>query len=128
MTEKRAVDYVRAYADAELDVSEIRDVQAENKGWDLEFVLADGTEQMVEVKGSRASSPFVITRNELAQARPRTNYVLYFVFDLGSGRPRMIRIDDFGSKISAEHLVAYQWTVPGWKQLNPVEIPHLIAE
>lgn len=125
ITEQSAVDYVCAYASAELGVTDIRDVQSENKGWDLEFVFADRTEQMVEVKGSRGSSAFVITRNELRQAKIHRNYALYFVFELGSERPRMIRIEDPGGKILDDHLTAYQWTVPGWRQLEPFEIPLL---
>lgn len=120
-----AIDYVCRYARAALEVAEIRDVQAEKKGWDLEFVFPDMTEQLVEVKGSRGSSVFAITKNELKQAQIHSNYVLYFVMDLASPRPRMVRIDDLGSKAKGSLLVAYQWAVVGWREMSPVEIPIL---
>jgi len=123
--ERLAVDYVRRYARSALEVAEIRDVQADNKGWDLEFVFPDMTEQLVEVKGSRGSGTFAITRNELNQARIHSNYVLYFVMDLASARPRLIRIDEFGRKVTDNRLVAYQWTVSGWRDMAPIEIPVL---
>lgn len=120
--EKLAVDYVSQYARMELEVVEICDVQAMKKGWDLEFVFADLVE-LVEVKGSRGSSAFAITRNEREQAQSHSDYVLYFVMDLTSARPRMIRIDDFGSKATDDRLVAHQWTVARWWEMSPVEIP-----
>jgi hypothetical protein len=121
--ERLAVEYVCKYARAVLEVVEIRDVQLDNKGWDLEFVFTDKTEHLVEVKGSRGSAVFAITRNELKQARIHSNWVLYLVADLASVQPRMFRIDDFGSNATAHRLVAYQWAVIGWREMSPVEIP-----
>jgi len=122
--ERRAVEYVWRYAHAALEVVEVRDVQAENR-WDLEFVFPDMNEQLVEVKGSRGSRAFAITKNEREQARIHSNYVLYFVMDLASARPRMVRIENFGRKAVEDRLVAYQWTVAGWRQMSHVEIPIL---
>jgi hypothetical protein len=68
---------------------------------------------------------FSITRNELKQARIHSNYVLYFVMDLASARPRMSASTISGARPQRASMVAYQWTVVGWREMSPVEIPIL---
>lgn len=120
-TEKAAVDLVVRYG-VEVLQAQVVDVQEQNKGWDLEFYLTDGTWQAIEVKGSAGQGRFVITRNELRHARSNANYFLYFVTNLEKGQePRIIRFSDVGS-VPDDHLDAVAWEVD-WSALRHEVIP-----
>lgn len=100
------------------------DRQDERIGWDLEFRLPDGTVELVEVKGSKGTGPFLISKNELKQARDQTNYSLYFVYGLGGATlPRIARIPQLGAVVKEEQLVAASWAVDRWDELPYEEIP-----
>jgi hypothetical protein len=122
--EEKAVAYVCTYARHILGVAEVRDVQQDDLGWDLEFVYANGDVELVEVKGSGGDGPFNLTVNELDQARENDNYVLYFLAEQRTGLPRLYRFDRFGTRVSeTEHLRPASWWVDGWRCLEPVLIP-----
>lgn len=76
--EFRAIDRAKAYARAQ--GWSVEDVQKQNKGWDLEFILPSGERWLVEVKGSGGPlHSFIVTRNEREAARNRPNFKLFLV-------------------------------------------------
>lgn len=119
--EQRAVEYAWEYGRRELG-AEVRDVQSLKLGWDLEFHLPDGTDLLIEVKGSSGSSGFAITRNELDKARKLDNWQLYYAHNLGSATPSLVRITGFDA-IQDGALIVEQYRVPSWRSLDCEEIP-----
>jgi hypothetical protein len=83
----------------------------------------DGTRVPVEVKGSSASGPFVITSNELLAAKERPGYVLYHVVDLTTpAKTRMRVFRNLGTRLTDDVVTAAGWAVTGWQVLEPDEI------
>jgi hypothetical protein len=111
----------------ELLGAEVFDVHKENKGWDLEFKLPDGTWQFVEVKGSSGDSAFPITRNERRAASDpefRDRYVLYWVANAGSPITAEIRrFGAIGLHLTEDLLDPLQWEVFDWSALPHEVIP-----
>ena len=105
------------------DVASVRDVQLENKGWDLEFILRSGDVVPVEVKGSSGTGAFVITANEWEAARQNPAYVLYHVVNLTSPTSTRIRVfRNLGIHLAPSLVDAAGWAVTGWRDLEPDEI------
>jgi len=117
-TEKAAIDIVTRYGKEQLG-AKVEDVQTLNLGWDLEFLYEDGRRELVEVKGSRENKGFIITRNELRAAQIKSNYVLFFVNNLGKGKSSSIAcIKDFGDQAGDKHLSAIKYDVHQWSTLR----------
>ena len=123
MTEQRAIEVIKRLGRGLREVASVRDVQADNKGWDLEFVLRAGGFVPVEVKGSSGSGTFVITANELEAARQNPAYVLYHVVNLTSPANAQIRVfRNLGARLSPTVMEAAGWAITGWRQLEHDEI------
>jgi hypothetical protein len=122
-TEETAIAIVARFGRGLPDVVEVFDVQDDDLGWDLEFLMRDGTRVPVEVKGSSGSGPFVITSNELRAAKARSGYVLYHVVDLTTpAKTRMRVFRNLGTRLTDEVVTAAGWAVTGWRALEPDEI------
>jgi hypothetical protein len=122
--ERRAVKIVTRYGYEVKGALEVRNVERENKGWDLEFHFADRVWQPVEVKGSLGHGPFVITPNEWSASQRHRNYVLYHV--VGIANPATARLRCFtglGARLHESHVKSMSWVVTGWRELGPEEIP-----
>jgi hypothetical protein len=92
--------------------AEITDVQRYNYGWDLEFRLPDGGEELVEVKGSARQGRFILTRNELSAARSHDNWILLHIVNLVRGlQPRVLRYSRLGAELTDDSLQAITWKV-----------------
>ncbi len=123
MTETRAVAIVRRLGLGLPEVASVRDVQSENKGWDLEFNLRSGAVIPVEVKGSSGSGTFVITANEWEAARKDPNYVLYHVVNLTSPTATTIRVfRNLGTTLTPAVADPAGWAVTGWRELAHEEV------
>jgi hypothetical protein len=122
-TEETAIAIVARFGRGLPDVVEVFDVQDDDLGWDLEFLMRDGSRVPVEVKGSSGSGPFVITSNELRAAKERAGYVLYHVVDLTTpAKTRMRVFRNLGTRLTDEVVTAAGWAVTGWRTLEPDEI------
>lgn len=122
-SEQEAVKVAIRYGIGLPDIVSVRDVQDEDKGWDLEFVRANGTFIPVEVKGSSGSGSFVITRTELDGARENDDYLLLHVVDLTvPGQTRMRRFWGLGQRVKPDHLHQSAWSVTGWRYLVSDEV------
>lgn len=121
-SEADAIEIVKQYAH-EYGAIDVRDVQEQNRGWDLEFVMPDGRLIPVEVKGSRGNTAFMITRNE-RKASSVAEYLLLWVANLRNPEHAVIRrFTRLSSELRDEHLVALSWTVEGWDALSYDEVP-----
>jgi hypothetical protein len=101
----------------------VRDVQAENLGWDLEFVMSDGTRIPVEVKGSRGNTAFMVTRNE-RRAASTPGYLLLWVANLRNPDHAIIRrFRRLADELTDDHLSVLSWVVDDWQYLSFDEIP-----
>ena len=122
-SEQEAVKVAIRYGLGLPDIVAVRDVQDDDKGWDLEFVRKDGTFIPVEVKGSSGAGSFVITRTELDGAREHDDYLLLQVVDLTSpGQTRMRRFWNLGRRVTSAHLDQSAWSVTGWRYLISDEV------
>lgn len=122
--ERRAIDVVKRYGRDSLGAIEVRDVQADNKGWDLEFHFSDKSWLPVEVKGSFGHGPFVITPNEWSAAQRYVKYLLFQVVDIarpGTAKMRCFRA--LGERLRPGHVKSMSWMVTGWAELEPEQIP-----
>jgi hypothetical protein len=123
-TEETAIEIVKRFGNGLPDVVEVVDVQDDDRGWDLEFVMRDGGTIPVEVKGSSGSGPFVLTGNEWNAAREHADYVLYHVVDLTTpARTRMRVFRNLKDRLKEDHVSAAGWAVTGWRNLEPEQIP-----
>lgn len=107
--ERIAMEVAIAYESAR--GAEVRDVSTPDKarlaglndypGFDL-LSKRTGEERSIEVKGRVGEGPIELTENEWARACIlRERYWLYAVFDCGSARPRLLRVQDpFGTLIA----------------------------
>jgi Domain of unknown function (DUF3883) len=112
-----AVEVAREYGRRVLG-AEVTDVQRYRRGWDLEFLLPDGHEELVEIKGSARQGRFILTRNELRAARAHPNWVLLYVTNLVRGlEPRIFRFAHLGAELPDEALDALAWDV-SWGTLS----------
>jgi hypothetical protein len=120
--EADAIEIVKHYAH-EYGAVDVRDVQDQNRGWDLEFVMPDGRLIPVEVKGSRGNTAFMVTRNE-RKAASVSEYLLLWVANLRNPEHAVIRrFSRLSSELQDEHLVALSWIVEGWDALSYDEVP-----
>ena len=119
-TEERAIEIVKRYG-SEVLGADVFDVQPENKGWDLEFRLPDGSWQFVEVKGSSGETSFAITRNERRAASDSeisSRYLLYWVANAVSPEKAEIRrFPSIGLNLTEDILEPLQWEVYDWSTL-----------
>jgi hypothetical protein len=125
-TEAKAMRIVERYG-REVLGAQVFDVHQDKKGWDLEFKMADGTWQFVEVKGSSGDAAFAITRNERRAASDpefRDRYFLYWVANAGSPTSAEIRrFQAFGLHLTDDLLDPLQWDVFDWSALPYEVIP-----
>ncbi len=122
-SEQEAVKVAIRYGLGLPDMVAVRDVQDDDKGWDLEFVRANGTFIPVEVKGNSGAGAFVITRNELDAAREHDDYLLLQVVDLTvAGQTRVRRYWGLGGRVTPAHLDQSAWSVTGWRYLEGDEV------
>jgi hypothetical protein len=71
-------------------------------GFDLLSKHPEGRELAIEVKGRVGVGDIELTENEWAKAcNLRERYWLYVVYDCGSGRPRLLRVQDPFKKLLA---------------------------
>jgi hypothetical protein len=123
-TEETAVAIVKRFGSGLPDVVEVVDVQDEDRGWDLEFRMRDGTFIPVEVKGSSGGGSFVITANEWEAARAHADYTLYHVVDLTTpDKTRMRVFRGLRDRLTDDRVSAAGWAVTRWQELEPEEIP-----
>jgi Protein NO VEIN, C-terminal len=118
-----AVEVAREYGRRVLG-AEVTDVERYRRGWDLEFLLPDGREELVEVKGSARQGRFILTRNELRAARSHNNWVLLYVTNLIRGlETKILRFADLGAELPDEALDALAWDVT-WSAVthNVIEV------
>ena len=105
----------------------MRDVQNQNLGWDLEFVMSDGRLVPVEVKGSRGETAFMITRNERGAAST-TDYLLLWVANLRNPNRAVIRrFRSIGPELTDDHVSALSWVVDDWSSLSHDEVRVRVA-
>jgi hypothetical protein len=125
--EAEAIEIVKRYATT-FGAVQVNDVQSENRGWDLEFVLADGQIIPIEVKGSRTDTAFMITRRE-REAAALDEYWLFWVINIRN--PAATRIRRFrapGKTLTDEDMNPLSWVVDGWQRLDYDEVPIRIVE
>jgi len=121
-TERQSVRIAIRYGTEELG-AEVKDVQSENLGWDLEFMLSTGRRLLVEVKGAEGDAPFVITRNERRAAREHpSDYRLIFVANLRTSTPEVRLFDNIGEYLTEEIMDPTAWAVRHWQR-----IPHVVV-
>jgi hypothetical protein len=121
--EQRAVEVIKRYGQEGLGAVEVRDVQSDNLGWDLEFHFANRSWWRVEVKGNLGYGPFIITPNEWSAAQRFSDYILYQVVGIAS--PATARIRCFralGAHLTQSQVKSMSWMVTGWSELHPEEI------
>ncbi|MFM0059662.1 helicase-related protein [Paraburkholderia phytofirmans] len=75
---------------------------SDHPGFDLHSFRSGGAERAIEVKGRVDSGDVELTENEWAKAiNLREKYWLYVVFDCGTRRPRLCRVQDpFGTLVA----------------------------
>lgn len=117
--ERRAVDFVIAYEEAQGRVVET--VEAQNRGFDLvsrrpaENPMAATDVRFIEVKGRAATGEIALTTNEYkTAARLKEDYWLYVVFDCGGNSPSLQMVQD-PSRLA-------------WEPLTKIEHYHVGAE
>jgi hypothetical protein len=104
--------------------AEVTRVADENRGWDLEALLPDGSRLLVEVKGFATNSPdFVITRNELQHARTEENFRLCLVTGAQQQSGELAWIENPGDLLVEERLEPFQWIVCDWPSAEHRRFP-----
>lgn len=76
----------------------VKDVSGENKGYDILSYNPDGTEKYIEVKSTVSKPPeinFYITENELRKARDLPGYLIYLIFEVNTGKPKIFIFNPF---------------------------------
>jgi hypothetical protein len=114
--EALAVSLVMRLCD-ELGV-EVRDVQRENRGWDLELTYPDGSLRRVEVKGTSGDGPLILTRRERAAALEDPDYELMWVANVTDAVKASLRIfRHLGRHLRTGALEAMSWEVSDWSAM-----------
>lgn len=76
----------------------VKDVSGENAGYDILSYNLDGTEKYIEVKSTVSKPPvinFYITANELRKARELPGYLVYIIFEVNTGKPKIFIFNPF---------------------------------
>jgi hypothetical protein len=114
--ELKAIEVAKKFGRERYHCVEVRDVQEENKGWDLEFVTGDRW-WPVEVKGFAAgASAFILSRNELRAAMDHGDYCILVVTGMGAGAGEVIEFLNPRSWLSEEQLEPMSWSVTKWAE------------
>jgi hypothetical protein len=112
--ERRAIEVATNFALAHYNCTVVRDVQEENKGWDLEVVDADGWWPL-EVKGFGAGvTAFILSRNELRAAKSRSDYRLLLVAGVGGQSGEIVELVNPGAWLNEERLEPMSWAIINW--------------
>lgn len=115
--ELAAMQKAEAFGRFDLGATEVIDVSAENKGWDLEFHgLAEGP-LLVEVKGfgSRTASSFILTRNERLQAIEQSRYRIILVTGVKGTEGDVWVLDPMAQWVDAADTQPMSWSFDGWQ-------------
>jgi hypothetical protein len=114
--EARAISIAKRYGTgAGVDV---KDVQRENLGWDLEFFFPDGAWRPVEVKGTSGDGPLILTRGERIAALENADYELIWVTNLANPAKASLRIfEQLGSHLEDGGLETMSWEVADWSAM-----------
>jgi hypothetical protein len=114
--EVAGIGVAKQFAREHLGCVEVRDVQNENKGWDLEFILPSGELWPIEVKSFSASAlSFILTRNELEAAKAQDEYRILLVTGVGQGTGEVIELKGPSSWVEQQDLDPMSWQVHGWE-------------
>jgi len=125
--EADAIKIVTHYAPS-FGAVRVNDVQRENRGWDLEFVLADGQIIPVEVKGSRGDTAFMITRRERKAAMLDEYWLLWVINIRNPAATRIRRFRAPGKSLTDDDLTPLSWVVDGWQNLDYDEVPVKVSD
>lgn len=118
-----AIQVATQYAREELGCVDVRDVQEDNKGWDLEFLFESNEWWPVEVKGfSATASAFILTRNEVAAAREHREYRVLLVTGIDKGTGELVVLEDPGSWLHEDDLEAMAWAIRDWREHTGVRL------
>jgi len=114
--ERRAIEVAMKFALENYDCTGVRDVQEENKGWDLE-VVDDGGWWPLEVKGFGAGvTAFILSRNELRAAKSRSDYRLLLVTGVAGQSGEIVELVNPGAWLSEEQLEPMSWAIVNWTE------------
>ncbi|MEM2890675.1 MAG: DUF3883 domain-containing protein, partial [Candidatus Hadarchaeum sp.] len=95
------------------------DVSAQNLGFDIRSVAADGSVRYIEVKARATTGPIVLTPNEWMKAqRLGEEYWLYIVEDAATD-PKLYTIQNPATKLRPEEVAeVVRYVVKDWKKIS----------